>query len=110
MRISTVPGGDLHEYQGTVGAEQRVSYPFTMNSAHSRTNTSARTLNPARSAAPLLFRKPRRITVTVPDQIYRSLLERSSREGRSISNLAAFLLERAVTETQPAVPSRQIQG
>jgi len=48
--------------------------------------------------------------VTVPDQIYRALLERSSREGRSISNLAAFLLERAVTETQPAVPSRQIQG
>jgi hypothetical protein len=81
-----------------------------MYSAHSSTSSPTRTLNPARSAAPLLFRKPRRITVTVPDQIYRALLERSSREGRSISNLAAFLLERAVTETQPAVPSRQIQG
>ena len=42
----------------------------------------------------LLFRKPKRITVTVPDQIYRTLLERSTREGRSISNLAAYLLER----------------
>jgi hypothetical protein len=49
-----------------------------------------------------LFRKPRRITITVPDQIYRSLLERSSREGRSISNLAAYLLERAVASEQRA--------
>jgi hypothetical protein len=44
----------------------------------------------------LLFRKPKRITITVPDQIYRTLQERSTREGRSISNLAAYLLERAV--------------
>jgi hypothetical protein len=44
----------------------------------------------------MVFRKPRRITVTVPDQIYRTLLERSTREGRSISNLAAYLLECAV--------------
>lgn len=50
----------------------------------------------------LLFRKPRRITVTVPDQIYRTLLERSAREGRSISNLAAYLLERAVASEKQA--------
>jgi hypothetical protein len=31
----------------------------------------------------LLFRKPKRITVTVPDQIYRTLLERSTREAPS---------------------------
>jgi hypothetical protein len=46
------------------------------------------------------MRKPRRITVTVPDQIYWILSERSSREGRSISNLAAYLLERAVASDQ----------
>lgn len=50
----------------------------------------------------LVFRKPRRITVTVPDRIYRTLLERSTREGRSISNLAAYLLERAVAGEKPA--------
>jgi hypothetical protein len=50
----------------------------------------------------LLFRKPKRITVTVPDQIYRTLLERSTREGRSISNLAAYLLERAVASEKKA--------
>ncbi len=44
------------------------------------------------------FRKPQRISITVPFQIYRALIERSSREGRSISNLASFLLERAIEE------------
>jgi hypothetical protein len=46
------------------------------------------------------MRKPRRITVTVPDHIYWILSERSSREGRSISNLSAYLLERAVGSDQ----------
>lgn len=41
------------------------------------------------------FRKPKRITITVPDAAYRRLLERGDREGRSLSNLAAYLLESA---------------
>jgi hypothetical protein len=44
----------------------------------------------------LLFRKPRRITITVPHHIYLTLHERSTSEGRSFSNLAAYLLECAV--------------
>lgn len=40
-----------------------------------------------------LFRKPQRISITLPYQAYCDLVERSSREGRSISNLAAFLVE-----------------
>ena len=40
------------------------------------------------------FRSPRRITITVPYQLYQRLVEQSNREGRSLSNLAAFLLER----------------
>jgi hypothetical protein len=39
------------------------------------------------------IRSPRRITITVPYQLYERLVERSNREGRSLSNLAAFLLE-----------------
>jgi hypothetical protein len=62
----------------------------------------AETSSLASSRGGLLFRKPRRITVTVPDQIYRTLLERSTREGRSISNLAAYLLERAVAGEKQA--------
>jgi len=41
------------------------------------------------------FRTPRRITITVPYQLYQRLVEQSDREGRSLSNLAAFLLERS---------------
>lgn len=39
------------------------------------------------------FRKPRRISITVPENVYNKLAECSSLEGRSISNLAAYLLE-----------------
>lgn len=46
-----------------------------------------------RSAA---FRHSRRITITLPNQAFLRLLERSDDEGRSLSNLAAFLLENAL--------------
>ncbi|MEB3265364.1 MAG: hypothetical protein VKN13_01980 [Cyanobacteriota bacterium] len=40
-----------------------------------------------------LFRVPKRITITIPYSTYQLLLERSGEEGRSLSNLAAYLLE-----------------
>ncbi|MFM7550934.1 MAG: ribbon-helix-helix domain-containing protein [Cyanobacteriota bacterium] len=40
-----------------------------------------------------LFRKPKRISITISYRLYSELVERSLREGRSISNLASFLLE-----------------
>jgi hypothetical protein len=36
---------------------------------------------------------PRRITVTISSTLHQELVERSDREGRSLSNLVAFLLE-----------------
>jgi hypothetical protein len=36
--------------------------------------------------------RPKRITITVNHSLYLKLVERSSREGRSISNLASYLL------------------
>jgi hypothetical protein len=42
--------------------------------------------------------KPQRITITVPQAVYRQLGEISFREGRSMSNLASFLLERAIQD------------
>jgi hypothetical protein len=44
------------------------------------------------SGAPL-FRVPRRVTITLPHITYSHLVERSDVEGRSMSNLAAYLLE-----------------
>ena len=40
------------------------------------------------------LKRPKRITITVNHSLYTNLLERSFREGRSISNLASYLLER----------------
>lgn len=42
-------------------------------------------------------RSPRRVTITVPYALYAELLARSDQQGRSLSNLAAFLLEAALS-------------
>ncbi len=55
-------------------------------------------------------RHPMRITITVSHALYDYLGQRSHQEGRSMSNLAAFLLENTVEEapsTRGQVPSRQ---
>lgn len=46
------------------------------------------------------FRSPKRISITVPYGAYRRLLDRSDQEGRSLSNLAAFLLETVLSDHQ----------
>ena len=43
-----------------------------------------------------LQRRPRRITTTVAAHVLEQLQERSDREGRSLSNLVAYLLEAAL--------------
>ncbi len=42
------------------------------------------------------FRTPRRLTITIPYGTYEQLIERSDTQGRSLSNLAAYLLESAL--------------
>ncbi len=39
------------------------------------------------------FLRPVRVTITIPYNAYQSLIERSNEQGRSLSNLAAYLLE-----------------
>ena len=46
----------------------------------------------------LSFRSTKRLTVTVPQSTLEALAERSGREGRSLSNLAAYLLESALEQ------------
>jgi CopG-like RHH_1 or ribbon-helix-helix domain, RHH_5 len=47
---------------------------------------------------PLAFKSPQRITITIAHSIYHQLAQRSDQEGRSLSNLAAFLLESALSK------------
>ncbi|MCP9911004.1 hypothetical protein KBZ15_14015, partial [Cyanobium sp. BA20m-p-22] len=41
----------------------------------------------------ILQRQPRRISITLSYHVHEALLSRSEEEGRSVSNLCAFLLE-----------------
>lgn len=45
------------------------------------------------SVVPTYARHPQRISITLNWRLHQSLLERSDHEGRSLSNLAAHLLE-----------------
>ncbi|MEB3265528.1 MAG: hypothetical protein VKN13_02825 [Cyanobacteriota bacterium] len=67
-----------------------------------RTSTSIGTL-PA-------MRRPQRICITVSFATYQSLQERSLREGRSLSNLAAFLLEKQLHLPAEGSPTQVLQG
>ena len=56
------------------------------------------------------FRSPTRITITISYGTYERLIHRSNEEGRSLSNLSAFLLESAIesnsiAEITPLRPS-----
>lgn len=48
------------------------------------------------------FRSTQRVTITLPHSTFDALVDRSSYEGRSLSNLAAFLLETVLTEAVKA--------
>lgn len=46
----------------------------------------------------VMQRQPRRISITLSYQVHEALLCRSEEEGRSLSNLCAFLLEEALRD------------
>ncbi len=51
---------------------------------------------PAVAAVELLQRRPQRVTLTINWQVRQRLQERADVEGRSLSNLMAYLLEQAI--------------
>jgi macrodomain Ter protein organizer (MatP/YcbG family) len=51
----------------------------------------------------ILQRQPRRISITLSYHVHESLLQRSEEEGRSMSNLCAFLLEDALRHNSQAM-------
>ena len=58
------------------------------------------------STLPLAQRNPRRLSITVPFHVFASLEERATAEGRSLSNLCAYLIE-AHLHQQPATATRR---
>jgi predicted CopG family antitoxin len=58
------------------------------------------------TSTPGTFRRPVRVTITIPHNAYQSLVERSKEEGRSLSNLAAFLLETSLASSEAIAPRK----
>ena len=54
------------------------------------------TIETSHSSIDAHFRAPKRLSVTLSHATYEQLVQKSGWEGRSISNLAAFLLENAL--------------
>ena len=50
------------------------------------------------SQQPLPFRSSKRLSITVAQATLEALVERSVQEGRSISNLASYLLESSLAQ------------
>jgi hypothetical protein len=60
----------------------------------------------------MLRRKPQRISITISQSTYDRLISRSDQEGRSVSNLAAYLLENGLVQpdVQPITGVEQDLG
>lgn len=61
-------------------------------------------MDSSRTITAPLFRKPRRISITVPHHTFCVMQELSDLEGRSLSNLAAYLLELSLTPQRESSP------
>lgn len=55
-----------------------------------------------------MSRRPQRLTITVSHHVAANLIQQSDEQGRSISNLAAYLLERALAgpDSDPPITKR----
>lgn len=51
---------------------------------------------------------PKRLSVTLPLHVYRLLERRSIEQGRSMSNLAAFLIETAISQSAADQPADRL--
>lgn len=52
------------------------------------------------------FRKPQRLTITVSWVVFERLVKRSQLEGRSMSNLSSYILERHLCDDSGTDPKR----
>jgi hypothetical protein len=57
--------------------------------------------SPAANRSPHAFRSSQRLTITLAQSTLEALIQRSTLEGRSVSNLAAYLLESSIETQRP---------
>ena len=54
--------------------------------------------------SPVHLRKPQRLTITVSWVVFERLAQRATKEGRSMSNLSSFILERGLCDDPQSGP------
>jgi len=69
-----------------------------------------RTPVPSQPRLQTLQRKPVRISITISYALHQSLMECSDNQGRSLSNLAAYLLETANQGLQAGAHAESSRG
>lgn len=101
MRVAAVP--DQPQGPGLVlDCSCRVERRHSRDAMDFSSSVAKPVIGQARISLDPAFRAPRRITITLPYATYHQLLGRSEQEGRSLSNLAAYLLETAIGSRSPA--------
>ena len=60
------------------------------------TPTTSTTMTPDFDDIPKYPRSSKPLTITIPFHVFNAVVNRSVEEGRSVSNLMAYLLERAI--------------
>ena len=60
------------------------------------TPTNSPTMTADFNSVPRYARSSKRVTITIPFHVFSAIVHRSQEEGRSTSNLMAYLLERAI--------------
>jgi predicted DNA binding CopG/RHH family protein len=65
---------------------------------HTNNHYQHKPMSASFSNIPRYARTSKRVTITIPFHVFTAVSERSSEEGRSLSNLIAYLLERALEQ------------
>lgn len=71
--------------------------PVTSPTVIELMNSLSRQSQDQQGLSRLMTRKPTRVTITIPWSLRQTLDQRSDKEGRSLSNLIAYLLEASLS-------------
>ncbi|MEN9878824.1 MAG: CopG-like 1 or ribbon-helix-helix domain, 5 [Cyanobacteriota bacterium] len=65
---------------------------------------NSRPMDPRNLSTPQInyLKSPKRISITIPHALHEILMAQSTKQGRSLSNLAAFILEQHLHNTKKA--------
>jgi len=92
--LAHLPGQCAYPPLSTSGLQALGAFIISLLFIRGSPAMSATSASSPLNGGSVLTRKPQRLTITVSWSVYRSLIDASEEQGRSISNMAAYWLER----------------